>query len=56
MYKRSVEDPAGFWADIASEFYWKVKWGQQVCSENLDVRKGNVKIEVLKKCYSPIEK
>lgn len=56
MYKRSVEDPAGFWADIASEFYWKEKWGQRVCSENLDVRKGNVKIEVLKKCSSPIEK
>lgn len=48
MYKRSVEDPAGFWSDIAwSEFYWKEKWGQQVFSENLDVRKGNINIEVL---------
>lgn len=47
MYKRSIEDPAGFWSDIASQFYWKEKWGQEVVSENLDVRKGNIKIEVL---------
>lgn len=47
MYKRSVEDPAGFWSDIASDFYWKEKWSQPVCSENLDVRNGNIKIEVL---------
>ncbi|PPD98548.1 hypothetical protein GOBAR_DD04457 [Gossypium barbadense] len=46
MYKRSIEDPAGFWSGIASsEFYWKQKWGDQVCSENLDVRKGDIKIE-----------
>lgn len=25
-YKRSVEDPAGFWADIANNFEWKKKW------------------------------
>jgi acetyl-CoA synthetase len=25
MYKRSIEDPNGFWADIASEFYWQKK-------------------------------
>lgn len=46
MYKRSVEDPSGFWSDIASEFYWKQKWGKEVCSENLDVTKGPVNIEV----------
>lgn len=41
-----MEDPAGFWGDIASEFYWKQKWGDQVVSENLDVRKGPIQIEV----------
>ena len=25
-YKRSVEDPEGFWADIASTFHWYKKW------------------------------
>ncbi|WVZ05601.1 hypothetical protein V8G54_018947, partial [Vigna mungo] len=47
MYKRSIEDPAGFWSEIAEEFYWKQKWGHKVCDENFDVRKGNIKIERL---------
>jgi acetyl-CoA synthetase len=25
-YKRSVEDPEGFWGDIASQFSWRKKW------------------------------
>ncbi|MDE3234956.1 MAG: acetate--CoA ligase [Bacteroidota bacterium] len=25
-YKRSIEDPAGFWSDIAEHFQWKKKW------------------------------
>ncbi|XP_059449350.1 acetyl-coenzyme A synthetase, chloroplastic/glyoxysomal [Corylus avellana] len=62
MYKRSIEDPSGFWSDIASsEFYWKEKWGQQVFFENLDVKKGNVKIEWFKGgvtniCYNCLDK
>ncbi len=26
VYKRSVEDPEGFWAEIASSFLWRKKW------------------------------
>lgn len=26
IYKRSVEDPEGFWAEIASELHWFKKW------------------------------
>ncbi len=26
MYKRSIEDPEGFWADVASELHWFKKW------------------------------
>ena len=26
MYKRSLEDPEGFWGDIAADFYWHKKW------------------------------
>ncbi|MGE5608663.1 MAG: acetate--CoA ligase [Bacillota bacterium] len=26
MYQRSIDDPQGFWAEIASEFVWKKKW------------------------------
>ncbi len=25
-YKRSVDDPEGFWADVASAFSWRKKW------------------------------
>ncbi|XP_045798816.1 acetyl-coenzyme A synthetase, chloroplastic/glyoxysomal isoform X1 [Trifolium pratense] len=61
MYKRSIEDPAGFWSEIASEFYWKQKWGDQVCKENFDVRKGNINIEWFKGgitniCYNCLDR
>ncbi|KAL1820292.1 hypothetical protein ACET3Z_015161 [Daucus carota] len=61
MYKRSIEDPAGFWSDIASEFYWKKKWGHQVFEENLDVRKGAIKIKWFKGgvtniCYNCLDR
>lgn len=46
MHKRSIDDPSGFWSDVASEFYWKQKWGDHVVSDNLDVRKGPIQIEV----------
>ncbi|UCE61229.1 MAG: acetate--CoA ligase [Phycisphaerales bacterium] len=26
MYKRSIEDPDGFWSEIAEGFYWDKKW------------------------------
>lgn len=26
VYKRSVEDPEGFWADVANQFFWRRKW------------------------------
>jgi acetyl-CoA synthetase len=25
-YKKSMEDPEGFWADVAASFYWRKKW------------------------------
>ncbi|XP_010249386.1 PREDICTED: acetyl-coenzyme A synthetase, chloroplastic/glyoxysomal-like isoform X2 [Nelumbo nucifera] len=61
MYRRSIEDPAGFWSEIASEFYWKQKWGTTVYSENLDVRKGPIKIEWFKGgitniCYNALDR
>ncbi len=26
MYKRSIEDPDGFWSEMANDFFWKQKW------------------------------
>uniref|UniRef100_A0A453BWY0 Acetyl-coenzyme A synthetase n=2 Tax=Aegilops tauschii subsp. strangulata TaxID=200361 RepID=A0A453BWY0_AEGTS len=49
MYQRSIDDPAGFWSEIAETFYWKQKWSpEEVCTENLDVTKGPIKIEWFK--------
>ena len=28
MYKRSIEDPEGFWGELAEGFYWKEKWSK----------------------------
>jgi hypothetical protein len=28
MYKRSIEDPDGFWSEIADTFVWEQKWDQ----------------------------
>lgn len=49
MYKQSVEDPDGFWGDIASTFFWRKKWpvkDGKLHSENIDVRNGRVAVEV----------
>ncbi|KAL4310854.1 hypothetical protein GQ457_01G037810 [Hibiscus cannabinus] len=62
MYRRSIEDPAGFWSDIAlSELYWKKKWGDEVYSENLHVNQGNIKIQWFKggitnMCYNCLDR
>ncbi len=26
VYKRSIDDPEAFWADVASSFFWRKKW------------------------------
>ena len=26
VYKKSVDDPEGFWGDVASSFFWRKKW------------------------------
>ncbi len=44
MYKRSIEDPEGFWAEIASGFHWYKKW-DKVCSYNYQLDKGTISIK-----------
>ncbi|KAM3386809.1 hypothetical protein ACQJBY_009994 [Aegilops geniculata] len=29
MYQRSIDNPAGFWSEIAETFYWKQKWSPE---------------------------
>ncbi len=28
MYQRSIQDPDGFWGEVASEFHWQKKWAK----------------------------
>ncbi len=44
LYQRSIDDPEGFWSEVAEEFHWFSKW-DQVRSHNYDRRKGPVSIE-----------
>jgi acetyl-CoA synthetase len=39
-YKKSIEDPEGFWEEIASEFVWKKKWDKVL---SWDFHKAEVK-------------
>jgi len=41
MYQRSIEDPDGFWGEIAEEFHWFKKW-DQVRAFNYDLRQGRI--------------
>jgi len=42
MYKRSIEDPDGFWAEVAEEYVdWHKKW-DKVEDYNFDCRKGDI--------------
>jgi acetyl-CoA synthetase len=36
MYQRSVDDPEGFWGEIAETFVWKKKW-DKVCDSRFEI-------------------
>ncbi len=44
MFKRSLEDMDGFWAEQAEKFQWNRKW-DKVVGYNYDMRKGPIRIE-----------
>ncbi len=41
MYDRSVQDPEGFWGEVAEQFHWFEKW-DKVFQFNYDRREGKV--------------
>jgi acetyl-CoA synthetase len=60
IYKKSVEDPEGFWGEIAADFFWYKKW-DKVLSYNFDITKGKVFHEWFKggktnMCYNAIDR
>jgi acetyl-CoA synthetase len=44
MYERSINDPEGFWGEVAEEFHWFKKW-DSVRSFNFNVKKGSIDIK-----------
>eukprot|EP00873_Tetraselmis_striata_P003750 jgi/Tetstr1/424014/TSEL_014625.t1 len=42
MYKRSVDDPDGFWGDIAKEYHWETPFEDKHMDFNFDMSKGPV--------------
>ncbi|CAG2226426.1 ACSS1_2 [Mytilus edulis] len=61
MYKRSVEDPEGFWGDIAKQFYWVSPPTGKFVDYNFDCRKGRISIKWMEGaktniCYNAIDR
>ena len=44
MYDRSINDPEGFWAEMAEQFHWEKKW-DNVWNYNYDLNNGNIYIK-----------
>ena len=44
MYERSIQDPEGFWGEVAEDFHWFKKW-DRVRQYNFDRREGKIHIE-----------
>eukprot|EP00877_Chromochloris_zofingiensis_P007566 jgi/Chrzof1/3062/Cz12g10100.t1_ACS1[v5.2] len=42
LHKWSIDDPAGFWAEIAKDFFWSKKWDDNHHTYNFDMRKGRI--------------
>jgi len=60
MYQKSIDDPEGFWAEVAEEFHWYSKWNE-VRGYNYDRREGPISIEWFKGaktnvCYNCVDR
>ena len=53
MYQRSIDDPEGFWGEVAEDFHWFKKW-DKVRDYNYDRREGKVFIEWFKNAKTNI--
>lgn len=45
MYKRSVDNPDEFWAEIAKQFHWETPVTNKFYSYNFDISKGPIFIK-----------
>lgn len=62
MYKRSLDDPAGFWGDVAKEFFWKIPPKPETFLKyNLNIDQGEVDIKWMEGaktniCYNVLDR
>jgi len=61
LYAHSLADPAGFWANVAEQFYWHKKWNEDHHHYNFDVTKGPISVEWFKGgttniCYNALDR
>ena len=62
LYKKSVDEPAAFWGEIAKEFYWKTPPAADKFLEyNFDIQKGPISIKwmsggVTNLCYNVLDR
>ncbi|XP_052776237.1 acetyl-coenzyme A synthetase, cytoplasmic-like [Mya arenaria] len=61
MYKKSVEDPVGFWGDIAKAFHWESGPTGKFLEYNFDVRNGPIFIKWMQGaktnvCYNAVDR
>lgn len=61
MYKRSVEDPEGFWGEISQQFYWESPPTGKFLDYNFDVRNGPIYIKWMQGartnlCYNAVDR
>ena len=60
MYQKSIDDPEGFWTEVADEFHWYSKW-ETVSRYNYDRRDGPILVEWFKGaktnvCYNCVDR
>lgn len=61
MYKKSVEDPEGFWSEIAKDFYFETLPTGKFLEYNFDVRNGPIFIKWMQGaktnvCYNALDR
>lgn len=61
MYKRSVEDPEGFWSEIANDFYFKSGPTGPFMTYNFDVSRGPIQTKwmqgaITNMCYNVVDR
>jgi acetyl-CoA synthetase len=61
MYKRSIEDPDGFWGDIAREFHWEKEWTGPVVRSNFKRSEGKIETAwfeggITNLCYNALDR